>query len=125
MQLSDYKIRKLFLHVRKLQFTIYVQHKESVAISDDVVESSTGADAKRKRTYENDHKSIVITSTNSMSAARAILVSKVNSHAFEDRVLLLDVPAKVGRAHKDDQVSHKKSSSMLDDLLNFQKKIKG
>ena len=37
--------------------------------------------------------------------ARAIFTSKVNSHPFDDRVLLLDVPAKVGRAHKDDQVS--------------------
>ena len=37
--------------------------------------------------------------------ARVILVSKVNSHPFDDRVLLLDVPSKIGRAHKDDQVS--------------------
>ena len=36
--------------------------------------------------------------------ARAIFTSKVNSHPFDDRVLLLDVPAKVGRAHKEDQV---------------------
>ena len=37
--------------------------------------------------------------------ARVILVPKVNSHPFDDRVLLLDVPSKIGRAHKDDQVS--------------------
>ena len=37
--------------------------------------------------------------------ARVILVPKVNSHPFDDRVLLLDVPCKIGRAHKDDQVS--------------------
>ena len=39
------------------------------------------------------------------STARAILTAKVNSHAFDDRVLLLDVPCKIGRAHKEDQVS--------------------
>ena len=38
-------------------------------------------------------------------SARAILSPKVNSLQFEDRVLLLDVPAKIGRSHKDDQVS--------------------
>jgi len=36
-------------------------------------------------------------------AARVILVPKVNSHPFDDRVLLLEVPCKIGRAHKDDQ----------------------
>ena len=36
-------------------------------------------------------------------AAKAILVAKPNSFNFEDRVLLLDIPAKVGRAHKDDK----------------------
>lgn len=36
-------------------------------------------------------------------SARAILVAKVNSFPFDDRVLLLDVPAKIGRSHKDDQ----------------------
>ena len=39
------------------------------------------------------------------SSARAILTAKVNSHPFDDRVLLLDVPCKIGRAHKEDQVS--------------------
>ena len=29
---------------------------------------------------------------------------KVNSLQFDDRVLLLDVPGKIGRSHKDDQV---------------------
>ena len=38
------------------------------------------------------------------SSARAILTAKVNSHPFDDRVLLLDVPCKIGRAHKEDQV---------------------
>ena len=37
-------------------------------------------------------------------SARAILSPKVNSLQFDDRVLLLDVPAKIGRSHKDDQV---------------------
>ena len=37
-------------------------------------------------------------------SAKAILVAKLNSLQFEDRVLLLDVPAKIGRSHKDDQV---------------------
>jgi len=36
-------------------------------------------------------------------SARAILSPKVNSLQFDDRVLLLDVPAKIGRSHKDDQ----------------------
>ena len=40
-------------------------------------------------------------------SAKAILVAKLNSHPFEDRVLLLDVPAKIGRSHKDDQVKKK------------------
>ena len=54
--------------------------------------------------------------------ARVILVPKVNSHPFDDRVLLLDVPCKIGRAHKDDQVSVllltylKKSSKIYDPL---------
>ena len=39
-------------------------------------------------------------------AARVILVPKVNSHPFDDRVLLLEVPCKSGRAHKDDQVKN-------------------
>ena len=37
-------------------------------------------------------------------SAKAILVGKLNSHPFEDRVLLLDIPVKIGRCHKDDQV---------------------
>ena len=37
--------------------------------------------------------------------AKAILVAKLNSLQFEDRVLLLDVPAKIGRSHKDEQVN--------------------
>ncbi len=36
--------------------------------------------------------------------AKAIVSAKINSHPFEDRVLLLDVPAKIGRSHKEDQV---------------------
>ena len=40
----------------------------------------------------------------SKMTARAILTSKVNSHPFDDRVVLLDVPVKIGRAHKDEQV---------------------
>ena len=37
-------------------------------------------------------------------SAKALLVGKLNSFPFEDRVLLLDVPVKIGRSHKDDQV---------------------
>ncbi len=37
-------------------------------------------------------------------SARAVLAAKVNSMPFEDRVLVLDVPAKIGRSHKEDQV---------------------
>ena len=36
-------------------------------------------------------------------SSKAILVSKPNSFPFEDRVLVLDVPAKIGRAHRDDR----------------------
>ena len=46
-------------------------------------------------------------------SARAILSPKVNSLQFEDRVLLLDVPAKIGRSHKDDQV---KSAELIESL---------
>ena len=49
-------------------------------------------------------------------SARAILSPKVNSLQFEDRVLLLDVPAKIGRSHKDDQVS---ASNRLTPLSRF------
>ena len=37
-------------------------------------------------------------------SAKALLVAKINSHPFEDRVLLLDIPVKIGRSHKEDQV---------------------
>ena len=37
-------------------------------------------------------------------AAKAILSAKLNSFPFEDRVIVLEVPAKIGRSHKDDQV---------------------
>ena len=37
-------------------------------------------------------------------AAKAILSAKPNSFLFEDRVIVLEVPAKIGRSHKDDQV---------------------
>lgn len=37
-------------------------------------------------------------------AAKAILSAKPNSFPFEDRVIVLEVPAKIGRSHKDDQV---------------------
>ena len=37
-------------------------------------------------------------------SAKALLVGKLNSFPFEDRILLLDVPVKIGRSHKDDQV---------------------
>ena len=39
-------------------------------------------------------------------SAKAVLVAKINSNPFEDRVLLLDVPVKIGRSHKDDQVQY-------------------
>jgi len=38
-----------------------------------------------------------------MMAARAFLTPKSNSFAFEDRLLVLDSPVKVGRSHKDDR----------------------
>ena len=47
-------------------------------------------------------------------SARAILSPKVNSLQFEDRVLLLDVPAKIGRSHKDDQVKSAEPIEFLD-----------
>ena len=37
-------------------------------------------------------------------SAKALFVAKLNSHPFEDRVLLLDIPVKIGRSHRDDQV---------------------
>lgn len=37
-------------------------------------------------------------------AAKAIISAKPNSFGFEDRVILLEVPAKIGRSHKDEQV---------------------
>ncbi len=36
--------------------------------------------------------------------ARVVLSAKPGHHAFDDRAIALDVPAKVGRAHKNDQV---------------------
>ena len=42
-------------------------------------------------------------------SAKAVLVAKINSNPFEDRVLLLDVPVKIGRSHKDDQVQNQDS----------------
>lgn len=36
-------------------------------------------------------------------SAKAVLVAKANSHPFDDRALILDVPTKIGRSHKDDQ----------------------
>ena len=39
----------------------------------------------------------------STMAARAFLTAKPNSFIFEDRLLVLDSPAKVGRSHKDDR----------------------
>lgn len=51
------------------------------------VEHSTGESRKEKK-----------------MTARIILSCKVNSHPFDDRVLLLDVPVKIGRAHKEEQV---------------------
>ena len=39
-------------------------------------------------------------------AAKAILTAKLNSQPFEDKALLLEVPAKIGRAHKEDQASN-------------------
>ena len=48
-------------------------------------------------------------------AARVILVPKVNSHPFDDRVLLLEVPCKIGRAHKDDQVNWQKKKKYFDE----------
>ena len=37
------------------------------------------------------------------SSSRALLVAKSGHHMFDDRVLTLEVPAKIGRSHKDDQ----------------------
>ena len=50
-------------------------------------------------------------------SARAILSPKVNSLQFEDRVLLLYVPAKIGRSHKDDQVKSAELIVSLDPSL--------
>ena len=36
-------------------------------------------------------------------SARAFLTARPNSFVFEDRLLVLDQPAKVGRSHKDDR----------------------
>lgn len=36
-------------------------------------------------------------------SAKAILVPKINSFQFDDKILTLDVPAKIGRSHKDDR----------------------
>jgi hypothetical protein len=54
----------------------------------------------------------------SVSAYRAILSCKVNSMPFEDRVLMLDdVPAKIGRSHKDDQVRKGNKNNNHDSTL--------
>jgi hypothetical protein len=37
-------------------------------------------------------------------SAKVILSAKPLSQPFEDRSILLDVPAKIGRSHKEDQV---------------------
>jgi len=37
-------------------------------------------------------------------SAKVILSAKPNSFGFEDRVILLEVPAKIGRSHKEEQV---------------------
>jgi len=35
--------------------------------------------------------------------ATVLITAKPNHHAFEDRAIVLDVPAKIGRSHKNDQ----------------------
>ena len=39
-----------------------------------------------------------------MSSPKIILAGRPNSFQFDDKVLVLDVPVKVGRSHKEDQV---------------------
>ncbi len=50
----------------------------------------------------------------SSSSSRATLNCRANSHPFEERVLALDVPAKVGRSHKDADNVPKRDNAFFD-----------
>ena len=59
-------------------------------------------------------------------SAKALFVAKLNSHPFEDRVLLLDIPVKIGRSHRDDQVIKEQKTFRREQkkiLLVFKRKI--
>ena len=39
-----------------------------------------------------------------MASAKVILSGRPNSFSFDDRVIFMDVPVKIGRSHKEEQV---------------------
>ena len=56
-------------------------------------------------------------------SAKALFVAKLNSHPFEDRVLLLDIPVKIGRSHRDDQVIKQQKTFRREQKFLFKRKI--